>query len=78
MTPAKVDTPKEPALHTPAKPVRWLWEVRRYMARHGGGRFTITDGTGCYVQHISTAKLRWTREEIIAHFNRARADGRNQ
>lgn len=75
MTPVKVIEPGVAEPHILAKPARWLWEVRRYMARHGGACFGTT---GNHFRHFQDAKAFWPTAELISLFNDARKAGSNQ
>lgn len=77
MTPAKVE-PGQSQKHEDAKPVRWLWEVRRYMKRHGGAEFAIPPSPSSHLRYFVVARHLWPKSLLIEYFNSARKAGENQ
>lgn len=78
MTPAKVEQPQQPTPHVAAKPVRWIWEVRRYMNRHQGAYFEFGATPVQHLRYFIDARVLWPKDEIITYFNNARKAGDNQ
>jgi len=77
MTHTPQTQPAVPEPHVPAKPLRWLWEVRRYLNRHQTGDF-LSGNQFFVVSRLGQLPPEWSRSEIIKAFNEARKGGGNQ